>query len=206
MELEIDHAVGLLISDKVIPSSTQCPYLVFATALIAALVLGSAADETAIESERVRINELNTALEHINRALKTLAPDREGIVYLAATEDEELFIRLADVVGAEKLISEAVKFLNENFERNYGNKLDAKKPPPAKRGRRPALDIRDVVGPCEDVWQQLIGARPGKKNVGFHNLLEAAGGKWSQKSRKSSPADFPSLGHVLPPVNELTEQ
>jgi hypothetical protein len=138
IELEIDHAVARLISDKVIQSSKKCPYLVFTAALIAVLWFGSEAEETAKQSERIRIKELNSALEHINRALKTLSPDREGIEYLAVRADEELFTRLADVFRAETLISKAVKFLNENFERNCGHKLDPKKLPPAKRGRRPA--------------------------------------------------------------------
>jgi hypothetical protein len=79
------------------------------------------------QSEHVRVNELNKALEHIDRALKTLAPNREGIEYLSAREDEEMFTRLADVVRAETLISKAVRFLNENFEREFGYKLDPKK-------------------------------------------------------------------------------
>jgi hypothetical protein len=174
IELKIDSAVAELISDNLIRSSTQCPYLAFSAALIVALLVGSEAVETAKQSERVRVKELNTALEHINRALKTLAPNREGIEYLAAREDEELFARLADVVRAETLISKAVEFLKENFERNYGQKLDSNKPPPLKRGRRPALEIRALVQPCEHTWQQLIGARPGKHNARFHALLQAA--------------------------------
>jgi hypothetical protein len=173
-DFEIDKAVAVLISENVIQSSTQCPYLAFSVALIVALVAGSEAWETHKQSERVRVNELNKALHHIDRALKTSSSDREGIEYLAAREDEELFTRLADVVRAETLISKAVCFLNENFERSYGYKLDTKKPPPVKRGRRPALDIRSVVQPCEFTWQQLIGARPGKHNVRFHALLQAA--------------------------------
>ena len=108
-------------------------------------MVGSEAVETGKQSERVRVNELNKALEHIDRALKTLAPNREGIEYLAAREDEEMFTRLADVVRAETLISKAVRFLNENFEREFGYKLDPKKLPSVKRGRRPALDIRAVI-------------------------------------------------------------
>ena len=173
-DLEIDRAVATLISENVIQSSTQCPYLAFSAALSIALLVGSEAVETAKQSERVRVKELNKALEHIDRALQTLSPNREGIEYLAAREDEELFTRLADVVRAETLISKAVRFLNENFEREFGYKLDPKKLPSVKRGRRPALDIRSVVQPCEFTWQQLIGARPGKHNVRFHALLQAA--------------------------------
>ena len=174
IELEIDHAVAELISDNVIQSSTKCPYLAFSTALIVALLVGSEAVETAKQSERVRVNELNKALEHIGRALKTMAPNREDIEYLAAREDEEMFTRLADVVRAETLISKAVRFLKENFERNHGHKLDPKSLPSVKRGRRPALEIRGLIRPCEHAWQQLIGARPGKHNMRFHSLLQAA--------------------------------
>jgi hypothetical protein len=174
IELEIDHAVAELISDHVIRSSTQCPYLAFTAALWIALLVGSEATETVKQSERVCVNELNNALEHIGRALKTIAPDREGIEYLAAREDEEMFTRLADVVRAETLITKAVQFFNKNFERNHGHKLDPKKLPSVKRGRRPALDIRSVIQPCEHAWQRLIGVRPGKHNVRFHALLQAA--------------------------------
>jgi hypothetical protein len=173
-DLEIDRAVAALISENVIQSSSQCPYLAFSTALSIALLVGSEAVESHKESERVRVNELNKALEHIDRALKTLAPNREGIEYLATREDEEMFTRLADVVRAETLISKAVRFLNENFEREFGYKLDPKKLPSVKRGRRPALDIRAVIRPCEHAWQRLIGTRPGKHNVRFHALLQAA--------------------------------
>ena len=101
--LEIDHAVAKLISDGTIVSSNQCPYLVFTHALISALWLGPEAEETGMESDRVRIIELSTALRHIDRALKTLAPGREEMEYLAAREDEELFARLADVVRAQTM-------------------------------------------------------------------------------------------------------
>jgi hypothetical protein len=113
-DLEIDRAVAALISENVVQSSAQCPYLAFSAALIVALVVGSEAVETAKQSERVRVNELNKALEHIDRALKTLAPNREGIEYLAAREDEEMFTRLADVVRAETLISKAVQMYGQN--------------------------------------------------------------------------------------------
>jgi hypothetical protein len=174
IELEIDRAVAELISDEVIQSATRCPYLAFTSALFFALLVALEAQETAKQSERVRVKELSTALKHINRALETLSPDRKGIEYLAAREDEEMFVRLYDVVRAEALISHAVKFLNENFERHHGSNLEIKKELPVKRGRRPALELRAFVRPCAHTWQELIGARPGKHNTRFHGLLQAA--------------------------------
>ena len=72
-DLEIDHSVAKLISDGTIVCSTQCPYLVFTHALISALFLGPEAEETATESDRVRIIELNTTLRHIDRAVRKRA-------------------------------------------------------------------------------------------------------------------------------------
>jgi hypothetical protein len=172
--LEIDHAVAKLISDGTIVSSTQCPYLVFTHALVFALWIGPEAEETGTESDRVKIIELNTALRHIDRALKTLAPGREEMEYLAAREDEELFARLADVFRAQTLIANAEKFLVENFKRNHGDNVDPMKRPPVRRGRRPALAILSIVAPCADAWTKLIGKRPGKNNVRFHALLRGA--------------------------------
>jgi hypothetical protein len=173
-DLEIDHAVAKLISDGAIVSCTQCPYLVFAHALISALWLGPEAEETATESERVRIIELNTALRHIDRALKTLSPGREEMEYLAAREGEELFARLADVFRAQTLVANAEKFLVENFKRNHGDNVDPMKQPPVRRGRRPALAILSIVAPCADAWTKSIGKRPGKNNMRFHALLRGA--------------------------------
>jgi hypothetical protein len=173
-DFEIDKAVAALISENVIQSSTRCPYLAFSAALFVVLMVGSEAVETAKQSEHLRIKELNKALEHIDRAIKTHETNRESMKYLAAREDEELFTRLADVIRAETLISKAVRFLIENFERNHGYKLDPRKPPPVRRGRRPALEMRSIIQPCEVTWQQLIGTRPGKHNVRFHALLQAA--------------------------------
>jgi hypothetical protein len=173
-DLEIDHSVARLISDRTIAGSTQCPYLAFSQALMLALLLGPEAMETAKQSERVRITELNIALEHIRRALKTLAGSREDMDYLAEREDEELFGCLDAVFGAETIIAKAVEFLTENFERNHGHKFDPRMPEPAKRGRRPDLAIRSVVRPCIRAWRTLTGTEPGKNNVRFHGVLRAA--------------------------------
>jgi hypothetical protein len=180
-DLEIDRAVAALISENVIQSSAQCPYLAFSAALSIALLVGSEAVETAKQSERVRVNELNKALEHIDRALKTLAPNREDIEYLAAREDEEMFTRLADVFRAETLISKAVRFLNENFERNHGHKLDPKALPSVKRGRqgnRYALSVARVtaLGCLKfQAWMQGRRVRPERRRV-ERSLYERANG------------------------------
>jgi hypothetical protein len=117
--------------------------------------------------------ELKTALKHIDRAFKTLSPRREDIKYLVRL-DEELFSRLDDVVKAEALIENAVKFLIENAKRNYGEETDLTKPAPPRRGRPAALDLQGIVSTCDYAWKELIGSRPGKNNIKFHDLLHAA--------------------------------
>jgi hypothetical protein len=93
---------------------------------------------------------------------------------LAEREDEELFVRLEDVVRAETLIQNAVKFLIENAKRNYGEETDLTKPVHPRRGRPGALEIRGIVSACDHEWKKLIGKKPGKNNVTFHGLLCAA--------------------------------
>jgi hypothetical protein len=173
-DLEIDHSIAELISDKIIVCPSHCPYRVFASALIEALLLGPGAEETARESERTRIIELKTALTHIDRALKTLSPRREDIKYLAVRSDEELFGRLADVVTAERLITDAVNFLIENAKRNHAEETDLTKPTGPKRGIRGFLDIRGVVSACDSAWKVLIGEKAGKRDANFHRLLHLA--------------------------------
>jgi hypothetical protein len=107
--------------------------------------------------------------------------------------------------------------------------VDPKKLPSVKRGRRPALDIHAVIQPCENTWQQLIGTRPGKHNVRFHALLQAAastvlgplnrepdwdrsslrepkrrGENWTPKSRNYSPAGPTRPAHI--PVSQTTDR
>lgn|SRR5262249_3977551 len=175
IDLELDHAVAQLIREGVIAAPANCPYLLFTRALVIALLAGPGGEETRRESERTRIIELKTALKHVDRALKTLAPDREDIRGLAEEEDaDELFVRLADVVRAETLIQNAVKFLIENAKRTYGEETDLTKPAHPRRGRPGALDIRGIVSACDHEWKELIGKKPGKNNVNFHGLLCAA--------------------------------
>ena len=83
--------------------------------------------------------------------------------------DEELFGHLTNVVTAETLIDNAVKFLIENAKRNYGEETDFTKPAPPS-----ALEIQGIVGACADAWKELIGKNPGKNNIKFHDLLHAA--------------------------------
>jgi hypothetical protein len=174
--LQLDHAVAELIREGVIAVPANCPYLLFTRALGFALLAGPGAEETRRESERTRIIELKTALKHVDRALKTLVPDREDIRSLGGDEeeDEELFVRLADVVRAETLIQNAVKFLIENAKRTYGEETDLTKPARPRRGRPGALDVQGIVSYCDDAWKELIGKQPGKNNVNFHTLLCAA--------------------------------
>src|SRR6516165_3180782 len=175
IDLELDHAVAQLIREGVIAAPANCPYLLFTRALAFALLAGPGAEETRRESERTRIIELKTALKHVDRALMTLAPDREDIRRLAEEEDaDELFVRLEDVVRAETLIQNAVKFLIENAKRTHGEETDLTKPARPRRGRPGALDIQGIVGSCDNAWQELIGKKPGKNNVNFHGLLCAA--------------------------------
>jgi hypothetical protein len=175
IDLKLDHAVAQLISEGVIAAPANCPYLLFTRALGFALLVGPGAKETSIESERTRIIELKTALKHVDRALKTLAPDREDIKRLAEEEDaDELFVRLEDVVRAETLIQNAVKFLIENAKRTHGEETDLTKPARPRRGRPGALDVQGIVRYCDDAWKKLIGKQPGKNNMNFHGLLCAA--------------------------------
>jgi hypothetical protein len=170
----LDRAIAQLVADKILVCPAHCPYLIFTRALISALLTGAGGEETRRESERTRIIELKTALKHIDRALKTLAPDREDIRSLGGDEDEELFVRLADVVRAETLIQNAAKFFIENAKRTYGEETDLTKPARPKRGRPGALDIQGIVSACDYAWKELIGKKPGKHNVNFHGLLCAA--------------------------------
>jgi hypothetical protein len=117
--------------------------------------------------------ELKTALRHIDRALKTLSPRRQDIKYLVRL-DEELFSHLTDVVTAETLIDNDVKFLIENAKRNYGEETDFTKPGSPRRGRSGFLDIQGIVSSCDYAWKELIGKKAGKNNVNFHALLHAA--------------------------------
>jgi len=174
IDLELDHAVAKLIREEVIAAPANCPHLLFTRALGFALLLGPGAQETHRESERTRIIELNTALKHVDHALKTLAPDRRDIKRLAEEEDaDELFVRLEDVVRAETLIQNAVKFLIENAK-SHGEQTDLTKPARPRRGRPGALDVQGVVHYCDNAWKELIGKKPGKNNVTFHGLLQAA--------------------------------
>src|SRR5262249_55642045 len=75
----LDRGIPQLVADKILVSPAHCPYLIFTRALILALLTGPGAEGTHRESERTRIIELKTALKHVDRALKTLAPDREDI-------------------------------------------------------------------------------------------------------------------------------
>jgi hypothetical protein len=176
IDLELDHAIAQLIREGVIAAPANCPYLLFTRALGFALVVGPGTQETARESERTRIIELKTALKHVDRALKTVAPNREDIRSLEGVEgeDEELFVRLADVVRAETLIQNAVKFFIENAKRTCGEETDLTKPARPRRGRPGALDIQGIVPYCDNAWKELIGKKPGKNNVNFHGLLCAA--------------------------------
>jgi hypothetical protein len=175
IDLQLDHAVAELIREGVIAAPANCPYLLFTRALGFALLAGPGAEETRRESERTRIIELNTALKHVDRALKTLVADREDIKGRAEEEDaDELFVRLKDVVSAETLIQNAVKFLIENAKRTYGEETDLTKPGRPRRGRPGALDIQGIVHYCDNAWKELIGKQPGKNNVNFHSLLCAA--------------------------------
>jgi hypothetical protein len=176
IDLGLDHAVAHLIREGVIAAPENCPYLLFTRALILALLIGPGAEETHRESERTRIIELKTALKHVDRALKTLAPDREDIRSMGGVEgeDEELFVRLADVVRAETLIQNAVKFLIENAKQTHREETDLTKPARPRRGRPGALDIQGIVSACDHEWKELIGKQPGKNNVNFHGLLCAA--------------------------------
>ena len=170
---ELDRAIAELIADKIIVCPSHCPYQSFARALLIALVVGPGAEETAKESERSRIIELKTALRHIDRAVKTLAPRRQDIKYLVRL-DEELFSRLNDVVTAEKLIDNAVKFLIENAKRNYGEETDFTRPRDPSRGRSGFLDIQGIVSTCDSAWKELMGKSAPKRNQDFHGLLQAA--------------------------------
>jgi hypothetical protein len=174
LDLDIDHSVAHLITHKIVACPARCPYVVFAAALINALLVGPGAEETARDSEQTRIIELKAALKHIDRALKTLSPRREDLEYLAVRGEDELFVRLHDVVKAETLIAEAVKFFIENVKRNYGEGTDLTKPRPPRRGRPGALELQGIVSACDDAWTQLIGKKPGKNNVNFHAVLQAA--------------------------------
>jgi hypothetical protein len=174
IDLELDHAIAQLIREGVIAAPANCPYLLFKRALGFALLTGPGAEETHRESERTRIIELKTALKHVDRALKTLAPDRQDLRGLEEQDVDELFVRLADVLRAETLIQNAVKFLIENAKRNYGEETDLTKPARPRRGRPGALDIQGIVSACDYAWKELIGKKPGKNNVNFHGLLCAA--------------------------------
>ena len=176
IDLQLDHAVAQLIREGVIAAPANCPYLLFTRALGFALLVGPGAEETRRESERTRIIELKTALQHVDRALKTLVPDRWEIRSLGGDEDEdeELFVRLADVVRAETLIDKVVKFFIENAKRTCGEETDLTKPARPRRGRPGALDVQGIVSCCDDAWKELIGKQPGKNNVNFHDLLRAA--------------------------------
>ena len=173
-DLEVDRSIAQLIAQGDIASSALCPYRVFANALIGALLFGPEAKETAKQSERLRITELTTALKHIDRALKTLAPYREDIERLSAAEDEELFARLADVVRAESLIGNCIKFLDQTFQKTYGEKIDPASSSQSRPGRPGDLALYTVVNACLSAWEQLIGSSPGKRNRKFQNLLHAA--------------------------------
>jgi len=170
----LDRGIAQLVADKILVCPAHCPYLIFTRALILALLTGPGAEETHRESERTRIIELKTALKHVDRALKTLAPDREDLRGLEEQDVDELFVRLADVLRAETLIQNAVKFLIENAKRNYGEETDLTKPARPRRGRPGALDIQGIVSACDYAWKELIGKKPGKNNVNFHGLLCAA--------------------------------
>jgi hypothetical protein len=173
-DLAIDHSVAQLITDKIVVCPARCPYVVFAAALIDALLVGPGAEETARDSERTRIIELKAALKHIDRALETLSPRRKDLEYLAVRGEDELFVRLHDVVRAETLVAETVKFFIENAKRNYGEETDLTKPRPPRRGRPGSLELQGIVSACDHAWTQLIGKKAGKNNVNFHALLHAA--------------------------------
>jgi hypothetical protein len=81
---------------------------------------------------------------------------------------------LADVVRAETLINNAVKFFIENAKRSYGGETDLTKPAPPRRGHRGFLDVQGIVSTCDYAWKELIGSKPGKNDVEFHGLLLAA--------------------------------
>jgi hypothetical protein len=170
----LDRGIAQLVADQILVCPVHCPYLIFTRALILALLTGPGAEETRIASERTRIIELKAALKHVDRALKTLAPDREDLRGLEEQDVDELFVRLADVLRAETLIQNAVNFLIENAKRNYGEETDLTKPAHPRRGRPGALEIQGIVSCCADAWKELIGKKPGKNNVNFHGLLCAA--------------------------------
>jgi hypothetical protein len=167
-ELEIDHAIAQLISNGSLVSSKQCPYLAFTSALVVGVMSGPEAELSGWQGQLTRIRELETALSHIARALHTMPQSRDEILD-RAEEDDPYFTALAKVIEAEALISHAWDFLKQKYKSETGG-IE----PFSSRGRPRALDLQGIVIACADEWERLMGKQPGKNNVSFHDLLQAA--------------------------------
>jgi hypothetical protein len=183
-EFDIDREIADLISDGTFRSSGTCPYEAFATALIAALSMGTAVTRSNWEAQHTLITGLETALRHINRALNAVVPSRDELRALTATwrnnhladvaEEKTQDHYLADVVDAETLIGNALEFLKRPVKDWEGKEIPMPREMPLQQGRPADHDLLLMVRACGNQWEKLVGAQPGKNNVKYHGLLDAA--------------------------------
>lgn len=172
-DLEIDHAVAQLVSNGTIVAKGRCPYQWFTIKLIHGLLGGPGAEITAREGERIKIGELTLALKHIGHALQTVAPNRVEVVQIHAelkrTEENDPYIaKLTEVIAAEAIIKDAVKFFKESYEEHEKYRSTRLI---TKRGE---MDFRGIAASLAEGCEDLVGTLPGSKDVKFHNLLQAA--------------------------------
>lgn len=162
--LEIDSVIANLIAKGTIKSTADCPYNVFATALLRLTTDGPDADQANEEAQRVTITEIEIALRHIDRAVSAQELQREHIKIDRSP--------MANIVRAEEDIRSAVRLMKESYEDEWGKTFSSK--PVSARGRPRKLAQLGLVMTCIEAWNQLIGSKPAKNNTKFQALLGAA--------------------------------
>jgi hypothetical protein len=170
-EFELDREVAQLINTAVFQRAGigMCPYYVVASHLVAGLTLGPEAFRSrSVGKDRVDpVVEIKGALRRVRNVRRASHLSPEDIEALALSDKHDRWNALYSVLSAERALENALAMFQARKPAKTGRK---------PRGRTGALHIQAVARAMAGAWRTLTGRLPGRANLEFHGLLNAATG------------------------------
>jgi hypothetical protein len=108
------------------------------------------------------------ALKHIARANSTVIPTRDELSQFQ--HEDPYYMFTVAVMDAQAIITAALSYFKtrcDQHERLRTTRISS----PGKRGN---VDFHGIAASLVELWEDLVGALPNKKNAKFHALLQGA--------------------------------
>lgn len=168
VQFELDEAVARFVSDGKFSKCDVCPYIIATRGLLMGIMFAPNVELASLEREKKAVEDIRSALTHINRAIEPLARDRQDMK--ALSDLDPLFAAWKDVINAEQLLKSAVHVFSKEYEQHRSQSTIRW----SSSGRPPRRELQGIAQSSVVAWQQLTGSLPAKNNVAFHEFLRAA--------------------------------